>query len=111
MSKKSSKAKGEAAERRIVVAHHEAGIVARKVPQSGSIEGFDGDLTVADHFRGKVKARQNKAGFKLVADWIGPHDFLFLSDLSDPKAPPLVVMPFDRYLAFMAIWGQQGDQP
>lgn len=111
MSKRSSKSRGEAAERRIVVAHHEAGIVARKVPQSGSIEGFDGDLTVADHFRGEVKARQDKAGFKLVADWLGPHDLLFLADLSEPKAPPLVVMPFDKYLEFMHAWGKREDQP
>lgn len=109
-----SKKKGSRYERRVVKNHTAEGIVARKVPLSGAMEGYKGDIVVADHFRCEVKARKRAHGFKKVRDWLGPHDFLFLQEIGRQgvKSPkPLVVMPWAMYVRFMKLWGDQEGQP
>jgi Holliday junction resolvase len=112
---KSSKRKGAHYERHIVKLHTEIGIVARKTPLSGALKEFPGDVTVADHFICEVKARKLANGFKVVRDWLGSNHVLFLQEIAEqgkgasPK--PIVVIPWDQYVAFMKLWGEQQDQP
>lgn len=112
---KSSKRKGSEYERRVVRDHEDEGIVARKIPLSGAMEGYKGDITVADHFQGEVKARKGGQGFKTIKKWLGDNDMLFLQEIAKqggPKSPkPLVVLPWQVYLELMHAWGEQDDQP
>lgn len=104
----SSKRKGSRVEREIVRMHQDAGIVATKVPLSGALEGFPGDIVVADHFGGEVKARKNGAGFSTLERWLGDLDILFLKR---DRQKPFVAMPWKTYELLMKAWGEQKDQP
>lgn len=106
---RSSKAKGAKYERRIVKRHLAAGIRARKVPLSGALDEFPGDLTVLDRFRGEVKARKDGRGFTSVSKWLAENDFLFLQELGPGgrgggNPEPLVVMPWSRYESLLRLF-------
>jgi hypothetical protein len=101
---RSSKRKGAHYERHIVKLHHQDGLEARKVPLSGALPDFPGDVLVAETFRGEVKARKEANGFKKVRDWLEGNDLLFLQEIGKQgvkSPPPLVVMPWARYVEFM----------
>lgn len=101
---KSSKRKGGVYERRVVRDHTEADIPARKIPLSGAVAGYKGDVMIAEELQGEVKARKKANGFKVVRDWLGDNDLLFLQEISSKgvKSPkPLVVLPWDRYVELM----------
>jgi len=103
---KKSRDKGLRIEREVVNRHKDIGVVARRVPLSGAAEGYPGDVIIADHFTGEVKAR--KAGFKSIIDWLGDNDILFLRPDGDT---PYVFMPWETYIQLIALWGKQVDQP
>ena len=107
---RSSKRKGSHYEREIVKLHEAEGIVARKVPLSGALAEMPGDVIVADHFRGEVKARTDANGFKKVRDWLADNDLLFLREIGKGQ-DPLVVMHWDLYLQLLQLWGEKEDQP
>jgi len=114
MGKNRSKNKGSHYERKIVELHQNEGIVARKVPLSGALPDMPGDVTIADHFRGEVKARKKANGFKVARNWLGSNDLLFLQELETPprgNPEPLVMMGWSTYLTFLKAWGQAKDQP
>lgn len=100
-----SRQKGDAYERRVVAWHGEAGISAERVPLSGAMPGYPGDVIVGqERWRGEVKARKAANGFKKVAEWLGDNDALFLVDIGtrhDPTGHPLVVLPWHRYTELM----------
>lgn len=112
---KSSKRKGAHYERHIVRLHDAEGIAARKVPLSGALADFPGDVVIADHFQGEIKARKLANGFKVVRDWLDGNDLLFLQEIAavghGASPPPLVVMPWRQYVELMHIWGAREDQP
>lgn len=113
---KSSRTKGAVYERRVVHLHDDAGIVCRKVPLSGALSDYPGDVTIADHFRGEVKARKSANGFVKVRDWLGANDLLFLQEIGTPgpgnaSPPPLVVLPWRVYVDLLHAWGAREDQP
>lgn len=105
---KMSRNKGARVEREIVKKHTEAGIVARKVPLSGAMKGYPGDVVVADHFRCEVKARKNGQGFATLEKWLGENHLLFLKR---DRQNPMVVMEWETYKTLMQLWGEQPDQP
>jgi len=102
---RSSKQKGAAYELRIVRNHEDAGLGARKVPLSGALAEYPGDVVIADRWLGEVKARKLANGFKKVRDWLGSNDFLFLQEIAavgqgmSPK--PIVAMSWPRYLTMV----------
>lgn len=70
MSGKSSKAKGAAFEREVVLRFEEMGIKAQKMPLSGAIPGFEGDVTIwpANHidFKMRVECKRRARGFGTI---------------------------------------------
>lgn len=103
---KSSKRKGAAYELRVVRYHEDEAIGARKVPLSGALAEYPGDVIVADRYTCEVKARKAANGFKKVRDWLGDNDFLFLQEIGQGgpgggSPMPVVAMPWARYLTML----------
>ena len=97
-----AKRKGTRIENLIVKMHEKLGIGVRvrRVPLSGAIPGwpgdvqinlFDGELPLV----GEVKARKGGIGWKVISRWLGTKDILFLKE--DYK-DPLVVLPWNIYV-------------
>lgn len=103
---KSSKRKGAHYERKIVADHEDAGIVCRKVPLSGALEEYPGDLVIEDRLRGEVKARKGATGFKTILKWLEGNDLLFLQKIGEGgpgggSPLPTVAMPWRRYITML----------
>jgi len=102
---RSSKRKGSRYERRIVNDHQDEEIVCMRVPHSGAMAGYPGDVIIEDTWQGEVKARKEARGFKKVRDWLAGNDFLFLQEIAkvgqgaSPKA--LVVMGWQKYVEML----------
>ena len=98
---KSQRDKGARVEREFVHRHTDIGIEAERVPLSGAVkgkragDGHDIDIYAfgpdAAPLCCEVKARKNGAGFKVLEDWLGDNDGLFLKR---NNADPLVVLPW-----------------
>jgi Holliday junction resolvase len=94
-----SKRKGYAAEIQIKDKLVREGIPCERVPLSGSIGGkWTGDLCIPSisevEFVCEVKARKTGEGFRLLEQWLGDKDILFLRR---DRQEPLVVLPFDVF--------------
>ena len=98
MSGRASKRKGYAGERELVLKHQAAGIPCKRMPLSGAMEGFKGDLKVVDRLIAEVKWRKGGAGFITIERWLGENDLLFLRR---DRAELLVVMPWGVYQNLM----------
>ncbi len=97
MSGKRPKRKGDRAEREVVKRLVEAGLTAKRVPLSGNVTGYPGDVCVTLKGRElclEVKARKD---FKTLYDWLEHRDGLILK--ADRKEP-LIVMRLNDLLAF-----------
>ena len=92
------KRKGSRVEREMVRRINEIGD-AYRIPLSGAVEGFKGDikLRIGDKwYTAEVKARKNPP--KQVLGWLGEHDFLFIKpDLKEP----VVVMTWKTWTELM----------
>jgi hypothetical protein len=100
VSGKRHKQKGDRAERAVRDAHTAHGIPCQRVPLSGAVAGFGGDLSIfKGQFKGEVKSRRNAAGWRQVRDWLGINDFLFLRE---DGGDTCVVMKLDQYLRLLA---------
>lgn len=89
-----SRRKGDRREREIVALHQAAGIQARRVPLSGSVNGYPGDVVIELPGRtltAEVKARGSGDGFRILERWLGDNDLLFLRR---DRAEPLVLLPW-----------------
>lgn len=96
-----SRKKGNRVERYLVALHKAIGVPCWRVPLSGSVAGFKGDLRIGEGatvFRGEVKARSKGQGFRLLEKWLSGNDVLFIK--RDRQAP-LVVMEWDSYAALL----------
>ncbi|OOC42175.1 hypothetical protein [Thermosipho sp. 1074] len=89
---KSQRVKGYRGEYNLVKSLQEAGIDAKRIPLSGSVNGFKGDVVV-EGLVGEVKVR--KDGFKRLYQWLENKDLLFLK--ADRKAY-LVVLRIDDFI-------------
>lgn len=90
--------KGARAERELVHLLTAAGIKARRVPLSGAVEGFGGDLLVEDgdgEARWESKVRGDGNGFSLLYRWI--EDAAVLAVRADRK-PWLVVVRLEDWI-------------
>lgn len=98
MSGKKSKDKGNRVEREIVKLHRDMGVRCQRVPLSGLMEGYSGDLVVrlpdGDSLTGEVKARRRAEGWITLKRWLGEKALLFLKE---DGQKPLVLMPWDTY--------------
>lgn len=89
-----SRNKGSRVEREIVHALNEAGIFAKRVPLSGAMEHYKGDIEIGP-FKAEVKARKNGTGFKVLEGWMGDNDFLVLKR---NNRQPMIVMDLETFL-------------
>lgn len=99
MSGKRSRSKGLRNEREIVNFFKERGIHAERVPLSGAIEGFPGDIKIQGEmctFIAEAKCRAN--GFKQIYDWKADNDMLFIKA---DRQEQLVVMNLDLLIKIM----------
>jgi hypothetical protein len=101
-----SKERGAAAVREVQQLHRRAGIDCEAIPQWGRPgTAYDGDLIIRGDMRASVRARASGEGFRLVEDWLGRSDALFLKR---DGVIPLVVLPFEQYRNLLARRQGQG---
>ena len=89
--------KGSRVENLLVKAHEADGIKAMRVPLSGAMAGWKGDLRVGE-LVAEVKARANGEGFSTLNRWLGENDLLFVKQ---DRKQPLVVMPWGVYVRLL----------
>jgi hypothetical protein len=90
---KKSRDKGGRCEREIVNLCKEMGLAAHRVPLSGAVAGYKGDIIVGD-FRCEVKGRGKGQGFATIERWLGDFDVLFLRR---DRSSPLVLLPWSTW--------------
>jgi len=99
--------KGNRVERLLVQLHLEAGIPAKRVPLSGAMAGYKGDIRVGESLVAEVKARAHGEGFATLARWLGENDLLFLKR---NLRQPIVVLEWETYLRLVRAWlAEQGE--
>jgi len=99
--------KGNRVERLLVQLHLDAGIPAKRVPLSGAMAGYKGDIRVGSTLVAEVKARANGEGFATLARWLGANDLLFLRR---DRSAPIVVIEWETYLRMVRAWlMEQGE--
>lgn len=92
MSGRSAKRKGDRVEREIVDLHRAIGLDARRVPLSGSVAEYPGDVIVElpdGPLQLECKARRD--GFATLRAWLGSSDALVIRPDRDE---PYVVLPW-----------------
>ncbi|RMD47622.1 MAG: hypothetical protein D6834_00535 [Aquificota bacterium] len=93
---KMQRRKGYRVENEIVNYLKKHGIPAKRVPLSGSADGFKGDILIDESLKCEVKAR--KDGFKQIYDWLEGNDYLFLKA---NRKKVLVVMEIDEFIELL----------
>lgn len=97
--------KGSNAERELVNLFKDAGFTAWRVPYSGAMANYKGDLRVkhgTEELEGEVKVRDGK--WKDLYEWIGNHDFLAIkrtikgANKHSPKSPFLILCKVDKFM-------------
>lgn len=90
-----SKQKGDRFERAAVEVLNSHGLEAKRVPLSGAVEGWKGDIHFKEQGIPKVmECKSRKSGFKTLRTMLGDSDRLLVKD---DRTAPLVVMPFEDY--------------
>lgn len=91
-----NKRKGTYSENKIVKLLNESGIPSERMPLSGAMKRFPGDIAIGGdvldfNYIGEVKFRKNGQGYRMLERWIKKADILFLDKNYDE---PLVVIRF-----------------
>lgn len=94
---KKSRSKGGRLERDVVNRCKELGLAAHRVPLSGAVDGYKGDVMVGD-LRCEVKGRARGQGFTMLERWLGDFDVLFLRR---DRQEPLIVLPWATWKRIM----------
>lgn len=94
---KKSRTKGGRLEREVVNRCKDLGLDAHRVPLSGAVAGYKGDVIV-DDLRCEVKGRGQGQGFKTLERWLGDFDVLFLRR---DRQEPLIVLPWATWKRLM----------
>lgn len=94
MAGKAPREKGNRLERLIVAILTAAGLDAKRVPLSGSMRGFKGDVVCTILGQPlKIEAKSRRKGFEFIYNALGQNDCLVIkTDRSDP----LIIMPLRR---------------
>src|SRR5262249_45227052 len=95
----SSKRKGNQFEREIVHLLAECGINAKRVPLSGAVPGYEGDLRVpVGGLERRAECKRRARAFATLSAMLGSNDLLFVRD---DRAGPMVVMSVAMFCAFV----------
>jgi Holliday junction resolvase len=89
MSGKSPRQKGDRLEREVVKLLQAAGVPARRVPLSGSIAGYPGDVVVTVAGRDHVLECKSRRDFATLYAWLERRDAVILK--ADRKEPLMVL--------------------
>lgn len=89
MSGKAPKRKGDRLERATVSLLQAHGIAAKRVPLSGSVAGYEGDVVATVAGREVVLECKSRANFTTLYNWLENRDALVLK--ADRREPLLVV--------------------
>lgn len=91
-----SKQKGDRFERSAVETLNAHGLEAKKVPLSGAMAGWKGDIHFKEQGIAKVlECKSRKSGFKTLRTMLGDSDRLLVKD---DRTEPLMVMRFSDYV-------------
>ena len=92
-----SKQKGDRDERGLIVRLAEHGVSAHRVPLSGAVEGYEGDVIIEDKYVVECKVRAR--GFQQIYGWLEKHvDFL---TIRQDRAERLVVMRESMFIRML----------
>ena len=85
-----SKRKGDGFEREVVDILKQSGLTAKKIPLSGAVEGFKGDIQLwkAGRYR-TLECKRRRRGFATLYGWLADNYALVVRD---DRTEPLVVM-------------------
>jgi len=90
-----AKVKGSGFEREVVDILREAGFNAYRIPLSGAVQGFEGDIALKLYGKPyRIECKRRKAGFKTLYGWLGDNDFLAFRD---DRCEPLILMRLDAF--------------
>jgi Holliday junction resolvase len=91
-----SKIKGSGFEREVVEALKAGGLDAKKMPLSGALADYKGDVTVkirdALHV---IECKRRKAGFKTMYGWLGDNNYLVFRD---DRCEPMIAMRLSDFI-------------
>lgn len=98
-----SKNKGSRFEREIVDAAKTHWLESYRVPLSGSVEGYPGDVVIIDgkDERWTVEAKKRADGFKTLYGWLD-NEAIDCLVIGADRAPPLAVLPLGDFLQLLA---------
>ena len=92
-----SKQKGDRDERGLIARLAEHGVSAHRVPLSGAVEGYEGDVIIEDKYVVECKVRAR--GFQQIYGWLEKHvDFL---TIRQDRAERLVVMRESMFIKML----------
>ena len=92
-----SKQKGDRDERGLIARLAEHGVVSHRVPLSGAVEGYEGDVIIEDKYVVECKVRAR--GFQQIYGWLEKHvDFL---TIRQDRAERLVVMRESMFIKML----------
>lgn len=92
-----SKRKGDTFEREIVAKFQAQGLHAIRMPYSGALNNWKGDIEApVQNKRMKFEAKRRRSGFKTIYGWLGSNYGLIVRD---DKTEPLIVLRFDDFLS------------
>ena len=96
-----SRAKGDRFERSIVDSAKAHKLQAVRVPLSGAVDGFPGDVILTDStgVRWQIEAKRRAAGFIRIYSWMAKSDVLVIGA---DRRPALAVLPLDDLLMVLA---------
>src|SRR3974377_2170075 len=91
---RTSRRKGDRAERLLVKQFQDVGIAASRVPVSGAAPGEFGGYDISIPFldrKARIEVKHHGNGFQRLYRWLAPVDMLLVRC---DRADPLVVLPF-----------------
>ena len=104
---RSSPRKGARIERQLVDMHRDLGVRCNRVPLSGAVAGFKGDLKIhlfhGEPLTAEVKARASGEGFATLTRWLGDADLLILRQ---DRTAPMVCLPWLTWAKVVEAMGQ-----
>lgn len=107
---KASRDKGARREREMVEKLNSLpGVVANRVPLSGAMQGYKGDIKAFFAILGRplqveVKARKAADGWCVIKQWLASNDLLLLVE---DRQMPLVVLPWATFSALLSGRGEE----
>jgi hypothetical protein len=98
---RASRQKGDRFEREIVKALLDKGVTARRVPLSGAVEGFPGDIELEHRgvkLLGQCKISADGSGYSKILALISEHNVVNITDADGFRT---VAMPFSEFVRFL----------